>query len=133
MKPGQIVKFKYIVDQGDELLRFEVLEVNGDRCLVAPIMDMVIRPTSTYLTENLQVVELAHWLSTPPKVCEVCEWPITNKFYDAATNSLRGPWACMCQTCFTRGPGLNKLGLGIGQRYELKAGQWICTGGGEQS
>jgi hypothetical protein len=36
----------------------------------------------------------------------------------------------MCKNCFTLGPGLNKLGLGLGQEYtENKAGNWIKTGG----
>ena len=70
----------------------------------------------------------ARWLSPAPGVCETCDGPIKKVFYDAKTKE--GPWACMCKTCFTLGPGLNKLGTGLGQEYtENKFGHWIKTGG----
>lgn len=84
-------------------------------------------------------VKLNGWLSPAPTQCDVCQSAITTEFYDAATESLRGPWACMCHSCFTTGPGLNQLGLGIGQRYERQYNpvedlwEWVCTGGGEQA
>ena len=69
-----------------------------------------------------------YWLSPVPGFCETCEGPIHNKFYDARTKY--GPWACMCPSCQTLGPGLNKLGTGLGQEYIKQAdGKWLKTGG----
>jgi hypothetical protein len=71
---------------------------------------------------------MSRWLSPVPGFCETCDGPIDKVFYDAKTKE--GPWACMCKTCFTLGPGLNKLGTGFGQEYtENKFGHWIKTGG----
>ena len=65
------------------------------------------------------------WLSPPPKKCETCDTKITDTFYDAKTSY--GPWACMCPSCFMLGPGLAKLGKGLGQEYkkEVKSGKII--------
>lgn len=57
-----------------------------------------------------------YWMGTPPETCDTCEAAIDLEFIDGATKM--GPWAHMCPTCFILGPGLNKLGLGIGQRYQ---------------
>ena len=58
------------------------------------------------------------WLSSPPTHCDTCDKAITTKFYDAKTQM--GPWANMCPTCFTLGPGYGKLGQGLGQEYTKK-------------
>lgn len=69
-----------------------------------------------------------YWLSFPPDNCEICEAEIDALFYDAAT--VMGPWACMCHSCFALGPGLNKLGTGLGQKYQKQpTGKWLKTGG----
>lgn len=74
-----------------------------------------------------------YWLSPVPGFCETCDGPIHKKFYDAATkrpDGRSGPWACMCPTCFTLGPGFGKLGQGLGQEYTQQPdGKWLKTGG----
>jgi len=68
------------------------------------------------------------WLGSAPDKCDTCDTPIGNIFYDAKTEF--GPWACMCPSCFTLGPGLGKLGTGFGQKFEKKDIQvFIKTGG----
>ena len=76
------------------------------------------------------------WLSPVPGFCENCDGPIHKKFYDAATKAgprsemaIAGPWAIMCPTCFTLGPGYGKLGLGFGQEYTFDGKHWNKTGG----
>lgn len=71
--------------------------------------------------------EVKRWLSPVPGFCEVCDGPIHEVFYDAKT--VQGPWACMCKTCFTLGPGIGKLGSGLGQEYTEQGHHWIKTGG----
>ena len=77
--------------------------------------------------------EVKRWLSPVPGFCETCDDPIHKKFYDAATkrpDGRSGPWACMCPTCFTLGPGFGKLGQGLGQEYTQQPdGKWLKTGG----
>ena len=82
--------------------------------------------------------EPKRWLSPVPGFCETCDGPISSIFYDAATKSpikynppRLGPWACMCKTCFTLGPGFGKLGQGYGQEYtfDKATGFWLKTGG----
>jgi hypothetical protein len=69
------------------------------------------------------------WMGPPPAACDTCDTPITTKFYDAAT--VMGPWANMCPSCFTLGPGRGKLGTGLGQEYTKVAGscEFKKTGG----
>ena len=56
MKKGNIVKFRNIVDAGDENLRMILLEdPDGGRVLVESIVDMKIRPTYRYNVEDLEV------------------------------------------------------------------------------
>jgi hypothetical protein len=56
MKQGDIVKFKEVVDSGDETLRMVLLEnPDGGRVLVAAIVDMNIKPTSRHNIEDLEV------------------------------------------------------------------------------
>lgn len=61
-----------------------------------------------------------YWMSAPPEKCDTCDEPIGDVFYDAKTEM--GPWACMCLSCHTLGPGLGKLGTGLGQEYKKSAG-----------
>ncbi len=55
MKKGDVVKFKKVVDAGDEVLRMVLLE-NPDRgrVLVEAIVDMSIKPTSRHNVEDLE-------------------------------------------------------------------------------
>lgn len=56
MKKGDIVKFRNVVDEGDENLRMILLEdPDGGRVLVESIVDMNIRPTCRYNLEDLMV------------------------------------------------------------------------------
>jgi hypothetical protein len=56
MQKGDIVKFKKVVDAGDETLRMVLLEnPDGGRVLVAAIVDMNIKPTSRHNIEDLEV------------------------------------------------------------------------------
>jgi len=57
MKNGDKVKFKHVVDAGDENLIFEILEMRGDRALVGQLNSgMNIQPTFVYATDDLEVV-----------------------------------------------------------------------------
>lgn len=56
MKKGDIVKFKKVVDAGDETLRMVLLEnPDGGRVLVAAVVDMNIKPTSRHNVEDLEL------------------------------------------------------------------------------
>lgn len=56
MKKGDIVKFRNVVDAGDENLRMILLkDPDGGRVLVESIVDMKIRPTYRYSVEDLEV------------------------------------------------------------------------------
>jgi len=55
------------------------------------------------------------WLGRFPLKCDTCSADIKDTFFDAATKF--GPWANMCPTCQTLGPGLNQVGPGKGQKY----------------
>ena len=56
MQKGDIVKFKKVVDAGDEDLRMVLLEdPDGGRVLVVAIVDMKIKPTYRYNVEDLEV------------------------------------------------------------------------------
>lgn len=56
MKKGDVVKFKNIVDAGDENVRMVLLEdPDGGRVLVEDICDMNIKPTWRYNVEDLEV------------------------------------------------------------------------------
>lgn len=62
------------------------------------------------------------YLGAVPK-CDLCEIAINDCFIDGKTKA--GPWACMCRECHVEnGVG---LGVGRGQRYNLKEGKWIKT------
>ncbi|MDD2856966.1 MAG: hypothetical protein PHU01_15730, partial [Desulfuromonadaceae bacterium] len=56
MKKGDLVKFRNIVDAGDEDIRMILLEdPDGGRVLVESIVDMNIRPTHRYSVEDLEI------------------------------------------------------------------------------
>ena len=56
MKKGDVVKFRNIVDAGDEDLRMILLEdPDGGRVLVESVVDMKIRPTCRYSVDDLEV------------------------------------------------------------------------------
>lgn len=60
MKKGDIVKFRTVVDPGDEDLRMVLLEdPDGDRVLVESLVDMSIRPTYRYLVDDLETCDLS--------------------------------------------------------------------------
>ena len=57
MKKGDLVKFKRVVDPGDEKARMVLLEdPDGGRVLVQHQVDMVIKPTDVYPVEELELV-----------------------------------------------------------------------------
>jgi len=56
MKKGDVVKFRNIVDAGDENVRMVLLEdPDGGRVLVMALMGMNINPTSRYNVEDLEL------------------------------------------------------------------------------
>lgn len=56
MRKGDIVKFRNVVDAGDEDLRMILLEdPDGGRVLVESVVDMNIRPTYRYSVEDLEL------------------------------------------------------------------------------
>ena len=51
--------------------------------------------------------------TNPPKLCDICQTVITDRFVDGRTKS--GPWANMCLPCYEKhGVG---LGTGSGQLF----------------
>jgi len=68
------------------------------------------------------------WSSEVPSNCDTCGTKITDVFYDAKTYG--GPCATMCPSCHYLGPGIGKLGLGIGQEYTRQSnGKYLKTAG----
>lgn len=56
MKRGDIVKFKEVVDAGDDELRMVALEdEDGGRVLVQALVGMKLNPTARYNVANLEV------------------------------------------------------------------------------
>lgn len=58
----------------------------------------------------------------PPLSCDVCSTKFKTVMYDAKTS--QGPWANMCEECFSMyGIG---LGVGLGQKYvyDTKVSRW---------
>lgn len=67
------------------------------------------------------------WTGTPPCTCDVCGDVILNEFVDGKTTQ-NGCWALMCPQCHVSvGSG---LGVGRGQRYELRGEDWVQVEGG---
>ncbi len=57
MKKSDVVKFKAVVDAGDEDIRMRLLEdPDGGRVLVESLRGMSINPTSRYNLEDLELV-----------------------------------------------------------------------------
>lgn len=56
MKKGDVVKFKTVIDVGDENARMVLLEdPDGGRVLVEDICNMIIKPTSRYNIDDLEI------------------------------------------------------------------------------
>ena len=54
MKRGDIVKFKKVVEPGDDRIRMRLLEdPDGGRVLVESLVGMTINPTSIYQVDDL--------------------------------------------------------------------------------
>ena len=54
MKRGDIVKFKKVVEPGDDRIRMRLLEdPDGGRVLVESLVEMTINPTSIYQVDDL--------------------------------------------------------------------------------
>lgn len=74
-----------------------------------------------------------YWLSPVPSRCETCGTPITNEFIDGKVvinDQNQCVCAIHCNTCFTLGPGIGRLGTGLGQRYRKQPnGKWKKVGG----
>jgi hypothetical protein len=70
-----------------------------------------------------------YWMGPAPEKCDICAAPIDIRFFEAKTQ-LRGMWANMCFSCHALGPGLGRLGNGLGQEYKKqKDGKWLKVGG----
>ena len=64
------------------------------------------------------------WLGTVND-CDLCQKPIEGEFVDGQTTF--GPWALMCQRCFSVfGRG---LGLGRGQQYQRVGKEFLKVAG----
>ena len=58
MKAGNIVKFKKVIDAGDENIRMVVLEdADRERVLVETLVGMNFNPTYRYNVEDLEVCD----------------------------------------------------------------------------
>lgn len=72
------------------------------------------------------MVQPTYWLSPVPDGCQLCGKPFDGIMFDANLPGLG--WGNYCKATFDRLGG--RLGVGLGQRYELGAdGKWLCTGG----
>lgn len=66
------------------------------------------------------------WVS-PLDSCQLCDADFAGVMYDAALKT--GGWANICHSCF--GQFGRSLGIGLGQRYELRLPYWHCTAGAQ--
>lgn len=59
MKPGDVVKFREVLEDGDEDARFAVLEMRGDRVLVQSLdpafANWRLKPTTVYSVKELEI------------------------------------------------------------------------------
>ncbi|MBU0688993.1 MAG: hypothetical protein KJ850_05585 [Gammaproteobacteria bacterium] len=55
MNRGDVVKFKKVIDAGDEELRMVVLEGDGERVLVQTLVGMRLNPTYRYNIQDLEI------------------------------------------------------------------------------
>lgn len=63
------------------------------------------------------------WTGTV-KDCDLCHRPIQYTFVDGRTKD--GRWAIMCPACRIE-QGREKLGVGLGQKYERRGGDFVRT------
>jgi hypothetical protein len=56
-----------------------------------------------------------------PEKCDICHGQLENLYYDAKTKE--GPWANMCDSCWTVHRAYSALGTGQGQKYDLRTGK----------
>lgn len=69
-----------------------------------------------------------YWLSPLEDKCQTCDQPFGKLMYDMKTNM--GPWANMCNDCALLGPGIGRLGTGLGQKYQKQSdGRWLKVAG----
>ena len=73
-----------------------------------------------------------YWLSPLKDECQSCGKPFGKLMYDMKTQG--GPWANLCDNCAMHNggnhPGIGRLGLGLGQKYEKQPdGKWLKTEG----
>jgi hypothetical protein len=57
VKKGDVVKYRECLEAGDDLSRFVVVEVNGDRCVVVEIAvhaDMAIKPSFLRMVDEFE-------------------------------------------------------------------------------
>jgi hypothetical protein len=71
------------------------------------------------------------WLGNAPERCDLCGGLTNDVFYDARLPRYAGLWAHVCGTCFSTQHCL--LGVGVGQRYERRGDQFVCTAGGRDA
>jgi hypothetical protein len=53
IKAGDLVRFREVLDPGDELCLFEVIEDNGDRLMIRLVCDLPIRPVKVVLRTDM--------------------------------------------------------------------------------
>lgn len=72
--------------------------------------------------------EQVYWKGPPPSACDACRRHLEKAFYDM--RSLHGPWGNFCPRCAFGGPGIGKVGPGLGQEYEQQPdGRWLKVRG----
>ena len=71
------------------------------------------------------------WQGSKPVKCDWCRDDFITVFYDTTTDF--GGWMRLCPQCNQHhglsGGDDNKLGKGVGQKYELKDGIWAKVAG----
>ena len=65
------------------------------------------------------------WLGSKPTTCDICHKPFTDTMLDARTTS--GRWGLLCPDCH-KDYGVG-IGIGRGQEYRLRSGEWIKVAG----
>ena len=56
---GDQVRFREVLDSGDELCLFDVIEDNGDRVVIRLVCDLPIRPVKTVRRDDVCVAAVA--------------------------------------------------------------------------
>lgn len=64
------------------------------------------------------------WCGEAPKRCDLCDRTIQRVFVDGRTSD--GRWGIMCPICRIA-EGREKLGIGLGQKYERQGQDWVRT------